>query len=591
MALEKLTSLALSMYSNKGAYAIFCGAGISTSAGIYTGWMIERDLIEKIAATKGVVDEPDWHAWYLKEYGIKASYSSLLNDVVKTPTERISLMKGYFEATDEEKEDGIKQPTKAHRAIAKLAKAGYVKLILSPNFDRLFESALQDEAVSFQVVYNVDDLDRITPIVHSGVTVVKFNGDYLDCEFRNTEDELDSYPEKLDNFLTSIFQDFGLITSGWSAQWDRGLVDIITKADATRYSSYFTYVGQPTTQLSSLSTLRNGELISIADADSFFTELSEQVFALEQMNTSKSLNKDVFIARIKKYLSARKYIELEELIEQEGYNANSLIQLDNYNFQVTPLTYNKYLELHIKAVDKLIAAAITILRWGKESDMKLFDDILVRFCTRKLRNGEVYIERTQYIQLFAPTLLLHAIGIASVKFGKYKYLKRLLELKVPSGNVLSYNSSVKLFDAVITQHWSNDEVNTFRGTNVYFPQSMMIMNNLKPYFQGLFITEDEYEFCFCVWENLASMIYGYHKIGVFNHLSERTYYPAGYFIQNRLRAMRVQDGFYNDYFAEAENLKDEWAPIKQGLFDGKYSEYLKCKEDADNYYKNNRTYI
>ena len=57
MSINKLTTLAFSVYSNKGAYALLCGAGISRSAGIKTGWNIEEDLIQKIAATQGITDE------------------------------------------------------------------------------------------------------------------------------------------------------------------------------------------------------------------------------------------------------------------------------------------------------------------------------------------------------------------------------------------------------------------------------------------------------------------------------------------------------------------------------------------------------
>lgn len=149
MAIEKLTTLALSLFSNKGAYAIFCGAGISRSAGIITGWEIENDLIRKIAVTKGVEESEDWHGWYKNTLGRSAEYSTLLDEVAKTPTERVQLMRVYFEPTEEERDNEMKLPTKAHRAIAQLAKGGYIKIIITTNFDRLFETALNEEGIAF----------------------------------------------------------------------------------------------------------------------------------------------------------------------------------------------------------------------------------------------------------------------------------------------------------------------------------------------------------------------------------------------------------------------------------------------------------
>ena len=84
MGIERLTTLAFSMYSNKGAYALLLGAGISRSAKIPSGWEVEKSLIEELAATKGVSDIDDWHQWYKAEAGVSANYSDLLGNLVST---------------------------------------------------------------------------------------------------------------------------------------------------------------------------------------------------------------------------------------------------------------------------------------------------------------------------------------------------------------------------------------------------------------------------------------------------------------------------------------------------------------------------
>ena len=111
MKIEKLTTLALSVYSNKGAYALLLGSGISRRAHIPTGWEVESRLIERIAATQGIFNEEDWHQWYINQYGKEANYSDLLEEMVKTPTERVRLMQNFFEPTTDEKELGWKLPT------------------------------------------------------------------------------------------------------------------------------------------------------------------------------------------------------------------------------------------------------------------------------------------------------------------------------------------------------------------------------------------------------------------------------------------------------------------------------------------------
>ena len=305
MKIDKLTTLAFAMYSNKGAYALFLGAGISKAAHIPDGWLVEEELIKKIAATKGVKDEIDWHKWYIKEFGEAANYSDLLNSLTTSPTERVQLMKEFIDAYEDEKVLGWKQPTVAHRAIAKLAKAGYVKVIITTNFDRLVETALQDEGIIPQMVYSESDFEHITPLAHATIpTVIKVNGDYIDCKFRNTTEELDDYPDVMKEQLKWIFANYGIVTIGWSAKWDKGLRAILNEAGASRYGAFFTHMDEASQNLKDLAVVREGDTISVKNADYFLTELSERVFALEKLNLSKNLSDEMVVARVKKYLSS-----------------------------------------------------------------------------------------------------------------------------------------------------------------------------------------------------------------------------------------------------------------------------------------------
>lgn len=207
MKIEKLTPLTLSIHSNIGAYALLLGSGISRKAHIPTGWKVEERLIEQIAATQNVSEVNDWHQWYLKQYGKQANYSELLGEMVKTSTERVRLMQKIFESTTEEKDLGWKLPTKAHRAIANLIREEYVKVVVTTNFDRLLENALEEIGVHPQVIKNESDWKTATPIIHSKEpTTIKVNGNYLDCQFRNTIKELDDYPQMVIEKLNEIVE-------------------------------------------------------------------------------------------------------------------------------------------------------------------------------------------------------------------------------------------------------------------------------------------------------------------------------------------------------------------------------------------------
>lgn len=61
--IEPYISLAFSVHSNKGVYALLLGSGISSAAGIPTGGEIVLDLIRKVGALEQADCEPDPIDW------------------------------------------------------------------------------------------------------------------------------------------------------------------------------------------------------------------------------------------------------------------------------------------------------------------------------------------------------------------------------------------------------------------------------------------------------------------------------------------------------------------------------------------------
>lgn len=95
-------------------------------------------------------------------------------NLVSTSTERVSLMRKFFEPSEVEKELGLKMPTKAHIAIAKLVKVGYIRVIITTNFDRLLEKALESKKVIPQVIWHEDEIPKAIPLLRiTGVVVIK----------------------------------------------------------------------------------------------------------------------------------------------------------------------------------------------------------------------------------------------------------------------------------------------------------------------------------------------------------------------------------------------------------------------------------
>ena len=222
-----------------------------------------------------VGDDPE--GWYEKRYSAEPDYSELLQEVARTPAERSRLLRSYFEPTDEERVRGLKAPTPAHRALARLAKGGFIRMFITTNFDRLMEQALGDENIVPTVIATPHDLEGALPLSTRSVTIVKVHGDYVDCRIKNTPSELAAYDPAIDALLDRIIADHGFIMVGWSAVWDKALVDAFLRAGPPRYGTWWVSRRPPKGPGAKLLAARRGEFVQTSGADDFFTELAERV--------------------------------------------------------------------------------------------------------------------------------------------------------------------------------------------------------------------------------------------------------------------------------------------------------------------------
>ena len=188
--IDPMSSLAISMHSKKGAYALLIGSGVSKTAQIPTGWDIVLSLIKSVACVEGKDCGAIPEAWYRETYREEPSYSVLLERLGIMPAERNQILRKYIEPSPEERDLGLKLPTEAHRAIAELVASGFVRVILTTNFDRLLETALGEMGVVPAIIDSADAVKGTLPLVHNACTILKLHGDYIDSRIRNTTDEL-----------------------------------------------------------------------------------------------------------------------------------------------------------------------------------------------------------------------------------------------------------------------------------------------------------------------------------------------------------------------------------------------------------------
>ena len=177
--INPIESLAFSIHANKGCYALLLGSGISRAAGIPTGWEITEELIRKLAAQRNEICE-NLEKWYFNEFGTEPTYSKILEELSGNTREaRQKIIQEFFTEINELGEKVLKQPTKAHKAIARLIKSGYIQVVVTTNFDRLLEQALESEgSLPATVLSTTEQVIGSEPLQHIDSLILKVHGDW-----------------------------------------------------------------------------------------------------------------------------------------------------------------------------------------------------------------------------------------------------------------------------------------------------------------------------------------------------------------------------------------------------------------------------
>jgi hypothetical protein len=204
----------------------------------------------------------------------------------------------YFVPSDDDRDAGRKIPTAAHGAIAELIKKGWVKVVVTTNFDRLSEQALDAVGAPYQVISRPEAIRAATPLAHAPGTLVKLHGDWTDLDSRNTIDELDTYPRQWRSLLQQIFNEYGLVISGWSAEWDKALVREL-ESTPRRYPLYWDSRSSGSDTARNLLSQHGGHVVPADGADELFTSLLASVEAVQKL-AEPPLTTAVAVARLRR---------------------------------------------------------------------------------------------------------------------------------------------------------------------------------------------------------------------------------------------------------------------------------------------------
>lgn len=431
MLVDPVVSLASSLQAAPGTFALLVGSGISRSVQIPTGWNVALDLVRRIALLTDGVEPDDPLSWFETQSG-GVSYSDLLEQLAPNAADRRNLLNGYFEPTHEEREQGVKAPTRAHRAIAQIVADGYVRVIVTTNFDRLLEAALRGAGVEPVVISSAAAAAGATPLAHSRCTLVKVHGDYLDPDLKNTISELDHYDAVIDRLLDRVFDEYGLVVCGWSGEWDEALRAALLRAPNRRYGVWWARVGSLGDRAAQLVAHRGAIEVPIIGADEFFETVAGKVSVLAEARDRRPLSTAIALAELKRYLPDPVHrIRLHDLITGEVDHVLAVPVRDPNTPRPTEDNVSERMREFEAACATLVSLVATMAYFAdRDEHDRLLVTVIRRLALRPRTHGgyTVWIN----LELYPALLGLYALGLGALAQGRLSPLTAALtEITVP----------------------------------------------------------------------------------------------------------------------------------------------------------------
>jgi hypothetical protein len=345
-------------------------------------------------------------------------------------------------------------------------------------------------------------------------------------------------------------------------------------------------IREPTENINNIIKLRRGKFIHIQNADRFFGELAEKVFALEEYSKPHPLSVKALVAQVKKYLVDESYeIRLHDLMNQEFERFSAELS-DDEKFPVKDISRDKFeeefrrqLELYESITEPILSMMITGCYWGKKSHNYIwikYLEKLVNYHRRqyypkshtKIRHiSEEYDinskEALLRLKLYPALLLLYGGGIASIAAGKYDFLSNLAAKKISYNDneihsllmnlgkldVINSDLQKQLSGQDDSCIWLSDHLLTILKKQ--FSESIYFDTNLERYFDRL-----EYLMILIRYNTLKN------NIKIKNELKCTRFFE--YWDPENSEKIEIIEDIKSEVLREGKN----WPPVQSGLFEG-----------------------
>lgn len=304
-------------------------------------------------------------------------------------------------------------------------------MILTLNFDRLIETALHEAGIAPVVASSVQEVHSLRPLHSIPVLVVHLHGDYLEgTTMRNTLTELGHYPPKLRAFLRRVFDDYGVLAAGWSAKYDRALIQPIL-ASRPRFTTYMVERDEHLNKKAEKLRIQRGGVHVHLTADDAFARLADAVATLADIRARHPLSAEVAVSIVKRHRTGQVVsADVHDALQSELTQLQEMPELDPSSDLAEPL---EVLVERVREGASVPAAMIAAAAyWGDVTTDRWWLSRLDSFAFSE--PNPLVATTVRQLPLVAGSLLFHAAGLGALAADRHDLVASLLLTRTAIGD-------------------------------------------------------------------------------------------------------------------------------------------------------------
>lgn len=278
--------------------------------------------------------------------------------------------------------------------------------------------------------------------------------------------------------------------------------------------------------------------------------------------------------KLKEYLSEPRYrIALDDYINAEIRRIIPNLSVDQFpvqNISVNQENFQDRLFRYEEIVDEFIRITALLGRWTETTQRATLENVFARVSDVNSHSSGTTVWLG--FRWYPITLLMYAGGIASLKAGNYENLASVFLTETSSGSSSSTNKQI--IQAAVDGMQDIIRAEFFKRLpdhdKLYVPVNEYLYRTLLPQIEEVIYLGNEYEDLFDKYEAFQGLVYADINYDEEN----RIWGPLGryaYKFNNRGRI--TESNPFSAIVAEAKTMKDDWPPLKYGLFKGSYDRF------------------